>query len=194
MPRKVQIIFFLIILIAGSGFAYYSYQNRHFESTDDAFIDTDVAQIAAQVDGLVVSLAVADNQFVHKGDHLLQLDRRDGEVKLAQAQAQKATAVAQLTQAKAQLDVQTATIAQFAAQLEAARSDAQQAREDLERYASVDPHAVTRQQIDTARNQARATGARMQSGKSAFDAAGAQMEVLRAQVQSGEAAVAAAEA
>ncbi len=194
MPGKVKLLFFAVLLSAIGIFSYVTYQNRNYESTDDAFIDTDIAQIASQVDGRVVALAVQDNQLVHKGDPLLQLDRRDGEVKLAQAQAQNATALAQLMQAQAQLAVQTATIAQFAAQLEAAQSDAQQAREDLERYASVDPHAVTRQQIDTARNQARATGARMMSGKSALDAARAQQEVLRAQVQGAEAAMAAAQA
>ena len=194
MPVRVRVIFLLVLLIIGGGFGYYAYLNRNIESTDDAFIDTHVAQIASQVDGLVIALAVSDNQLVHKGDVLLRLDRRDGEVKLAQAQAQKSTAQAQLAQARAQLGVQSASIAQFAAQLDAAQSDAQQAREDLERYASVDPHAVTRQQVDTARNQARATGARMVSSQRALEAGQAQISVLQAQVQSGEAALAAADA
>lgn len=187
-------MFLLIVLITGAAFGIYAYLNRDIESTDDAFIDAHITQIAAQVDGLVVGLDVSDNQRVHRGDLLVRLDRRDGEVKLAQARAQKATAEAQLAQNRAQLDVQSASIAQLTAQLDAAQSDAQQAREDLQRYAAVDPHAVTRQQVDTARNQARASGARMVSSQRALEAGQAQIAVLKAQVQGGEAAVAAADA
>jgi len=37
---------------------------RHFESTDDAFIDTRVTQVSSQVGGAIVDVPVTDNQFV----------------------------------------------------------------------------------------------------------------------------------
>src|SRR5258708_20852094 len=50
---------------------------RFMESTDDAYVGGDVTVIAPKVPGFISHLAVRDNQRVHAGDLLLQLDHRD---------------------------------------------------------------------------------------------------------------------
>ena len=45
--------------------------------TDDATVFANFIGIAPVVEGPVVHLAVQDNQFVHKGDKLYEIDARD---------------------------------------------------------------------------------------------------------------------
>jgi membrane fusion protein (multidrug efflux system) len=51
------------------------------ESTDDAFVDGSVVPICPRVSGYVATVAVEDNQWVHKGELLLKLDPKDFEAR-----------------------------------------------------------------------------------------------------------------
>jgi membrane fusion protein (multidrug efflux system) len=64
------------------------------ESTDDAFIDTHVSNIAARVAGQVTKVYIDDNQPVKEGDPLIEIDPPDYQVKLDQARAQLLSAEA----------------------------------------------------------------------------------------------------
>ncbi len=77
---------------------------RHFESTDDAFIDGHAVQMAPKIAGYVTRLNIADNQLVHQGDVLIEIDPRDSQVALDAAKAAKASAVGRLAQATAQIE------------------------------------------------------------------------------------------
>jgi len=92
----------IIGLIAGLGYWLYA---RQFESTDDAFIDGDVVQISPKVSAYVKKIYVSNNQLVHKGDLLVELDPTDYEAKLEQAKAQLATAQSQHGSAQATVDL-----------------------------------------------------------------------------------------
>src|ERR1700754_802938 len=59
---------------------------RHYESTDDAFIDARTVQISPQVGGVIVDVPVTDNQPVTAGSPLVHIDPRDYQVAVAQAQ------------------------------------------------------------------------------------------------------------
>ncbi|MDE1976947.1 MAG: HlyD family secretion protein [Elusimicrobia bacterium] len=84
------------------GVKYWRYYMSH-ASTDDAFIATDDVPIAPQVPGKIVAVYVSDNEKVKKGDPLLQIDPRDYQARLDQAQAEVASAQAQ--ENKTSLDV-----------------------------------------------------------------------------------------
>ncbi|WP_353069902.1 HlyD family secretion protein [Tunturibacter empetritectus] len=71
--------------------------SRTYEDTDDAQIDGHLNAVAARVDGTVKAIYVDDNQVVHAGQPLLDLDTADAEAKLTQAQAQYDQALAQLS-------------------------------------------------------------------------------------------------
>ena len=79
-------------MIAG-GFVYWL-GARHFETTDDAFIDSYTTQMAPRVAGQVTKLLFADNEHVAAGQTLLLIDPRDYQAKLDQAKAQQASAEA----------------------------------------------------------------------------------------------------
>jgi len=92
----------VLVVIVGA-VLYYFFFVAPYESTDDAFIDGHAIAIAPQVAGRVARLLVNDNQEVRKGELLLEIDPRDYETKLAQAQANLAAARSRLEEAKAQL-------------------------------------------------------------------------------------------
>ena len=58
-----------------------------YESTDDAQADVHLYPVSARISGYVVRVNVDDNQWVEKGAVLVEIDPKDYEVAVAQAQA-----------------------------------------------------------------------------------------------------------
>src|SRR6202048_3381706 len=56
--------------------------------TRDGTVRAYVVTMAPEVAGRIVKLPVADNQFVHKGDDLFEIDPADYQIALEQAEAQ----------------------------------------------------------------------------------------------------------
>ena len=50
---------------------------RHYESTDDAFVDGRPVYVDLQVSGVIEEVPVTDNQIVKAGDLLVRIDARD---------------------------------------------------------------------------------------------------------------------
>lgn len=72
------------------------------ESTDDAFVESHVANVAPRVQGQVLRVLVRDNQAVNAGDVLIELDDRDATARDHAAKADLEAAEAALTAARAQ--------------------------------------------------------------------------------------------
>ncbi len=118
------------ILLAAiiSGLVYWIYI-RQYESTDDAFIEGDIVQISPKVSAYVSKVYVRSNQYVHKGDPLVDLDPKDYEARLAQANAQLETARSQRGLARANVDLTVKTTGAGRTQ---ARSNVQTAQTNVE--------------------------------------------------------------
>jgi len=193
MPRWKKLLYWAVglavlaaLIVAG---VLYWLHARHFESTDDAFIDGHISQIAAQVPGRVTRIAFEDNQQVKAGQILVELDPRDYQVRLDQAVAQRVQAAAQADQARAQVGLQQANADQAAANVRVTEADLQQAQQDLARYRSVDPKAITKQQLDTSSSTVRSAQARLDANRQAVAAAKAQIEAQRAAVEAAASSV-----
>lgn len=108
------------------------------ESTDDAFINAHIVQISPRVDGHVSNVYVSDNQWVKKGDLLVELDSRDFQAGLDIEAASLAAAEALLKQSQAQIA--------------AVRAEAVEAEKDLNRYEALfdSNSGVSRQRLDSA--------------------------------------------
>lgn len=198
MPGWKKALYWMIGLIVLAtlivfGVLFYLH-SRHFESTDDAFIDGHMSQVSAQIGAKVTVLAVEDNQLVEKDQLLLQLDQRDYQVKLDQAAAQRAQAAAQLLQAQAGLLQQQANVDQAIAQVHVAEADLGQQQTDLARYRGIDPKAITRQQLDTSSAQTKSAAARLDASKQAVVGMQAQVEAQKAQIAAAAANVQVADA
>src|SRR6185295_12050755 len=91
------------------GYGVYAFMTSGKQSTDDAQIAADVVAVAARVSGPVVTVYIHENQPVHRGDRIADLDPADAQVKLAQAQSDVETAKAQAADADARMTVTIAT-------------------------------------------------------------------------------------
>ncbi|MGH7000575.1 MAG: biotin/lipoyl-binding protein, partial [Stellaceae bacterium] len=78
----------LVLLVA----AYLYVTAGSTVSTDDAYVQADKVTVSADVAGRVVAVAVHDNQRVHAGDVLFQIDDRQYRIAVAHAQAEFAAA------------------------------------------------------------------------------------------------------
>ena len=156
-----------------------------YESTDDAQVDVHLYPISARVSGYVIKVNVEDNQYVQKGDVLVEIDPRDYEVAAAQARASLASAEAtaqslniavpitsvntsnqlkvstsDVENANAGILVAQAQLAAARAQLEQAEANDVKAQDDLRRYkALVEKREVAEQVYDQAVAVAKASTA-----------------------------------
>lgn len=87
--RLAKVLFNVIVLGAA---AYWGHQKfaEYFNNpwTRDGQVRAQVIQVAPRVSGMVVRIAVVDNQFVRKGDLLFEIDPEPFEIQVAQTQAQ----------------------------------------------------------------------------------------------------------
>ena len=91
--RRNLIILIAAVLLTAAGLLLRWYLSR-YESTDDAQADVHLYPVSARISGYVVGVNVNDNQWVNKGDVLVEIDPTDYQVALAQAQANLANAEA----------------------------------------------------------------------------------------------------
>jgi membrane fusion protein, multidrug efflux system len=101
-----------VALGALGALAYWFFDARFFESTDDAYVDGDVVQVTSEVAGTVMSLKVDDTQVVRAGQPLVQLDPADARIAEANAEADLARAVRQVRGLFAQAQELRAQVAQ----------------------------------------------------------------------------------
>ncbi|CAM5308969.1 membrane fusion protein (multidrug efflux system) [Aquamicrobium terrae] len=143
----------LALLIAGG--VYYWLLTRNVESTDDAYTDGRAVIVAPQVPGVVMSLDIADNQFVHEGDPLIHIDSRQYENDRQLAEGTLATARSQLDGQKLGAEIARknfpALLDQARAQLASADAQLAKAQADYNRQTSLSRQATSQQDVDAAR-------------------------------------------
>lgn len=172
---------FLVLLIVGIIILWLIL--RQFVSTDDAYIDGHVVQISPQISAQVLVLHVDDNQFVHRGDLLVELDPTDYQVALIQAEAQIASAQGRLEQAQAEIGSSQASVTQAVAAVAAAQTSFDNATRDLHRYQDVDERARSRQQLDNATTTQKNAQAQLDEAKAKKIAADASVKTSEANVK-----------
>jgi membrane fusion protein, multidrug efflux system len=173
---------------------YYLTSVAPYESTDDAFIDGYVPLISPRVAGPVTKLLVTDNQEVSTGDALVEIDPRDYQASLSQAQADLAAAQSQLGSAQAQVEVSESKVTQAQASVTSAEAQNQRANADLKRYESVESRAVSKSDFDQAQAEARSAVADLDSAHSQVKAAQAGVDLSQAAVEAANAAIQQAQA
>jgi membrane fusion protein, multidrug efflux system len=151
--KPLVIIAGVAVLLVIGGFVWW-FVTRNQVSTDDAYTDGNAVTIAPKVSGYVVTLNIDDNVYVHKGDLLLVIDKRDYQAQVDQARSQLGLANAQLDAAQVQLDIARvqypAEYQQAKAQSASARADMRQAQAAYDRQHDVDIRATSQQNIDAA--------------------------------------------
>src|SRR6201987_5413489 len=187
--RRTFIILITVVVLLVGGFFLWRYFNS-YESTDDAQADVHLYPVSARISGYVVKVNVDDNQWVQEGTVLVEIDPKDYEVAVAQAQANLASAEAtaqslnitvpitsvstgsQLTSTSSDIENATAGVAAAEKQLTAAHAQLEQAQandvraqDDLHRYKLlVDKREVAEQIYDQALATAKSSTAAVAAG------------------------------
>jgi membrane fusion protein (multidrug efflux system) len=196
------------VLLALAAWVIYAHR---FEDTDDAQVDGDISAISPRVNGTVVAVHFVDNQPVKQGDLLTEIDPRDFQVALLQAQAGVEQAEAQYqaelpmveitsTSNLTSLATTTEDLATARAELEEAKSALDQLRAQLvqavanDRYAQqqivrgkqlFEDHVIPQNDLDQRSSAADASAANVQSLRQAIAAAEQRVDQKRARIQSG---------
>jgi len=171
--KGIAIIVVALLVIIGGLFYWHS---TYYEGTDDAQVDGDLYQVSARVSGQVLKVYVEDNQQVEAGQPLAEIDPKDYQVALDQAQANLASAEADYEQAKVNVPITNVNVATNVstsgsdvkgsaasvgqadkeveaaqARVEEAKANATKAQDDVDRYTPlVQRDVISKQQYDAA--------------------------------------------
>ncbi len=173
--RRRGIIITVVVLLVLIALGVW-WRSTYSEDTDDAQVNGHIIQISARIAGQVIHVDVNENQFVRRGDPIAELDPKDFEVAVENAQAAldsaRAAAVAakvfvpitsvntgsNLRSADADLSGAHAAVSQAQEQFDAAKARVAQAQannikaqSDLTRYTPlVEKDVISKQQYDAA--------------------------------------------
>jgi len=164
--------------------------NLHHESTDNAQVAGHTFEIAPKVGGEVVKVWVDDNQLVHKGDTLFTIRQDDYLVRVQQARAGLASALANIPVAQQQAASSQATIGVNQASIVGAQATYGRLATDLQRNKNLrQDDIVTQSDFDALQATTRTAAAAVASSqhqtkalRSQYQASVKQIDVLRAQV------------
>jgi membrane fusion protein (multidrug efflux system) len=209
-PRKRSPFAILLLIFGGALLvvAGYVWHIRNQETTDDAMVEADVVAVTPRVSGMVSKVLLSDNQPVHAGQTLVELDSRELQARLNAAQAELATAQAQaraaqaqeaistataeggLTSAQAQVSGSALTVASADADIEykkagLVRAEAEAARSQLNLQRTQEmqsKNAISVQELDDARVVDTATQAALNQARAALQASLEQRRVAQSRV------------
>jgi len=172
-----------------AGVYYYAFV-QCYQSTDDAFIEANIIDVAPKISGRIHQVLVDDNR-VKKGDLLVTIDPGDYDATLRQKQAALDNASAQALAVQATIQQQEAHVNTLQATEEADKATAEADRASAANAASLSKRsqelfarqAVAPQDLDTARANAQATQATLDGALKKVVSDQAQVTEARYQVQ-----------
>ncbi len=186
----------VLVLAAGLAGNWWFTEGRWLESTDDAYVQGDIAVLSTRIEGDVVAIHVADNQPVRAGDPLISLDPADWSARLDQARAGAAEAVAAVVTAQRQVEQSRSAIAQAEAMMAQASAELTRAAAEAGRSGALVGAGWTSRQAneqavadrEKAAAQLAAARAQRATAEQALAVAGAQVPQAEAHAATAEAA------
>jgi membrane fusion protein (multidrug efflux system) len=182
--RKILFIILpvMVLAVGTTGGWYWWNVLRFLQSTDDAYVQSDVSLISPKVEGYIKKVKVADNQEIAEGAVLFVIDDRDFKAKVAQAEAAVATGEATIATYDNRLKLQQAMIDQATASVASTEADLARVQQDYKRYnALLSTDFASRQRFEQAQADARKGEAALAKSRAALAAEQSQLAVLRSQ-------------
>lgn len=178
-------LLFVVVILAAIFAAYWRLIGSRMVITDNAYTATEIAQVAAAVDGTIQGIKVIDTQAVKQGEVLAEIDPADARISLIEAQAELDRTVRKVEgyflndqTLLAQVQAKEADLARARAELQAAQADDERAAIDLKRRrALASSGSVSADELTRAENAWRAAQASLL-------AAHANVALARANVES----------
>ncbi len=182
--RKIVLIGILVVgLIFGGLWAKeWWFEGRYWESTDNAYTQSDITVISAKVAGIVGSVNVSENEKVKAGDILISMYKPTFDAKVARAEAEVVEAEASLARVDTQTALQKAIVAASRAEVKAAEAEVQRANLDLQRSKTLkDKGYAEKQRYDHDLTDVSSAEAELARTQANVSAAIAQLDVLTAE-------------
>jgi membrane fusion protein (multidrug efflux system) len=175
----LALIAFVAVLAWLLSFIFISEERR----TDDAYVTGHLHTISSRVSGTVEKVLVDDNQFVHAGQVLVQLDTRDFDVNLSLERSR-------MEQARAEQERAHAAIVLARAAISAADADVRKSDLDFARAQELSvgtPRALSQQEFDAFDAARTSAHARQRQATAQLDVATASLGSAQAIFKQGEA-------
>ena len=100
MLKKLRpVVALALIALIGIGIYYYWKHNELYPTTDDAYVQAHVVNIAPQVNGTIIKTYIKDQQAVTMGDPLFEIDPTAYRIAVNEAKAQYDNAIQQVKSA-----------------------------------------------------------------------------------------------
>src|SRR6266581_716582 len=189
MRHVVLIVLLIMALAVGAGTGWHWWTAWRFQqSTDDAYVQSDITVISPKIEGYIKEVRVEENQQIAAAQVLIVVDDRDFAAKTAQAEAAVATAEAIVATYASRLGSQQAMIDQAAATVQSTEADLHRTQLDYKRYtALVTSDFASRQRFETADADSRKAEAALGKTRAALVAEQSQLAVLGSQKREEEA-------
>ncbi|MGZ8171736.1 MULTISPECIES: HlyD family secretion protein [Methylobacter] len=189
MPRFRSVLLILLIaipLIAGTG--YWLLDRQHYETTDDAYLQSNIVLISPRVQGYVTQIAVNDNQAVKQNDVLVTIDDRDYQARVIQAEANISAEVAHIERLRAMKTSQHAHIETAGANIVAVQARREQIQKDLQRVNNlIDRGSAARQSLDKVQSESKQAAAELRGSQASASAEHNQLATLDIEITETEA-------
>lgn len=166
---------------------WYLLVGRNHVSTDNAYVNAEVAQVTPLISAQAVAVTVSDTDQVRRGQVLVRLDPANARIGVAQAEAELAEARRRFRQASATSTALLAQVAARGADIAQARARLATAEADLARA------AIDLQRRQRLRAGGAVSGEELTAAENAYAGARAAVQQARAAVQQAQAARGAAQ-
>lgn len=190
--RSLVLPVVVLAFLAGAGWYGYDWwtNGRFMVSTEDAYIEGDIATISPKVTGYVAKVNVVANQEVKAGDVLATLDNGDYQNALDQANAQIETEQLSLSRIDAQIEGAKASLVQAQAQKTALEATVRGAEIKQKRQSDLQAKSVgTTADLDDANTALDQAKANLAGGDANIVFAQANITILEAQRKEAEGSV-----
>lgn len=191
-PMIASVVMLSLGLLGGG---YWFGYGQYFESTDNAYLQGDITTISPKVSGYIAHSYVSDNQQVKQGQLLVQIDDRDYQAALDQAQAHLVVAQSSVKNLVAQQALQRSQIRQAASRVDSARAESQRADQQVSRSRSLlKRNYASQDELDSMLAQQKVTLAELEQAKANLTASHDQLLVIGSEIEQAQASVAEAQA
>jgi len=207
-PIKFVILLIVLAGLAVGGYIFWNYLES-YESTDDAQVDGDIYAVTSRIAGTIKAVYVEDNQAVKVGQLLVELDPKDYQVALDQAEAalnesrslvavarpsvpitsvatesSLTTSASDIAEARAAAAAAQRDYESAVADTRKAEADNVKAQADLMRYKQlIAKDEISQQQYDQADAAAKSAAANVEAKRASAEAAAREIEQAQARLE-----------
>lgn len=177
-------------------FFYIQYKSMHI-STDDAYIDGNMHTIAARVSGTIKQVFVSDNQYVRKGDIILELDTADYDAKMKEAESGLHAEESRFIETEVRLDIADKQLSESVYRAGAAKADLElqeanlkQTESDMKRAENLyKKEAISRERFEKSATARDVAYAQVKAAKDRLKQAETAVDIQKALIRQAESAI-----